>query len=263
MESRRGADKTEKTAKPSLQFDKIAFLYDALMTGVPYREWIEYVEDILKHFDHHPKTVLDLCCGTGSASIFLAQKGYDVAGVDLSAPMVEVAKRKAGKKRLNIDFRAQNASSLRLGRRFDLVVSLFDSLNYILESSALQQAFQSVSAHLEPGALFIFDMNTEVALAGGMFNQSNVGSRSSSVIYDWHSSYDQASRICRVQMDFLYRSGGGEEKVEAVHYQRAYDEEEIADMLKTAGIEVLDVYDAYTFRKAAKRSDRVFFIARK
>ncbi|MHB0913278.1 MAG: class I SAM-dependent DNA methyltransferase [Armatimonadota bacterium] len=247
----------EKIESPAHQFDEIAFLYDELMHGVPYREWVAYLERLLQVHRKSPETVLDLCCGTGSASRLLADRGYVVSGVDISAEMVEVAReRSVG---LPIDYHVQDVSKLRLSRRFDLVVSLFDSLNYILDSTALQAAFYRVSEHLDPGALFIFDMNTEVAFAEGLFNQDNLGLRSP-VQYNWRSSYDPASRICRVQMDFLYR---GSKSVEVVHYQRAYDEEEVADMLVSAGMKPLVTYDAYKLKPSSKRSDRIFFVAEK
>lgn len=262
MDFGRSADMSENITDPVSQFDQIAFLYDELMMGVPYSGWVEYVHRILEHFHFQPRTVLDLCCGTGTASLLLAREGYQVAGVDISPGMVEEAKRKAAEKRLPVDFRVQDASSLRMGRRFDLIISLFDSLNYILDASALQNAFHRASEHLQTGALFVFDVNTEVALAGRLFDQSNVGS-SANVIYDWRSTYDHETRICSIHMNYIYRSCGAEKRIKIVHYQRAYGIQEIAEMLETAGLSVLAVYNAYTLRKAGSRSDRVFFVAQK
>lgn len=253
---------SETITNSAFQFDEIAFLYDELMAGVPYREWVEYAERILERFGCHPKTVLDLCCGTGSVGLLFAKKGCQVAGIDISPAMVELARQKAEDKGLRVDYRAQDASSLRLGRRFDLVVSLFDSLNYILESAALQEAFYRVAEHLHPDGLFIFDMNTELALAAGLFDQNNRGSRDP-VVYDWRSSYDPDARLCTIRMSFLYRRSFPEKRIEVVHYQRAYDLGEIKEMLITAGLQVLAVYNAYTLREVTSRSDRVFFVARK
>lgn len=253
----------EKIKSPASQFDAIAFLYDELMSGVPYRQWEDYLEQILEREDCSPVTILDLCCGTGSVSRLLAEKGYQVSGIDISAGMIDLAKTRSQEKGLYIDYHVQDAAALRLGRKFDLVVSLFDSLNYILESASLQQAFYRVSEHITPGGLFVFDVNTELALSAGLFNQDNLGNSKSPLHYNWKSSYDSVSRICRVHMDFIYRKSGTEQKVEVVHYQRAYEEREIIDMLRSAGLEVLHVYDAYTFEKANRFSDRAFYIARK
>lgn len=263
MRSQSDESINENIASPAIQFDEIAFLYDELMNGVPYRNWVDYLTKILKKFDYSPDTILDLCCGTGNVSTVLASAGYSVTGVDISPGMIDFARQKVRKDGIPIDFHVQDASSLNLGRRkFDLVISLFDSLNYILETPDLQQVFYKVGEHLNEGGYFIFDMNTEVALAIGLFNQSNPCSRSP-VKYHWRSSYNTAARICRIQMDFLYKKAGEEKRVEIMHYQRAYDEEEIIEMLALAGLQAQATFDAYTFKKATKKSDRIFFVAGK
>lgn len=256
-------DPSEPNPNSAVQFDPIAYLYDELMVGVPYREWAAYLGRLLRKHECHPSTILDLCCGTGSVSLILARKDLRLIGIDISEGMIERAKERAEEAGLDIRFLVQDAAKLRLSERFDLVISLFDSLNYILDSSTLQQVFYRVSEHMQPNGLFIFDMNTELALSAGFFNQSNLGSMKAPVIYNWRSSYDSVRRICRVHMDFVSRLHGEEKHVEVIHYQRAYTIQEIAEMLTAAGLKVEAVYNAYTVRKPSSRSDRVFFVARK
>lgn len=243
---------------PSKQFDEIAFLYDELMGGVPYAEWAAYVRRILRRFKVTPKSVLDLCCGTGSVAEMLAANGLDVWGVDISPEMIEIARRKAAGKGLKIEYSVHNASSFRLGRKFDLVVSLFDSLNYITDSSELQNVFYRVSEHLNEGGLFVFDVNTAYAFSEGLFTQSNVG-RSRGLLYDWRSVYDEASGLCMIEMVFIRRG----ERVNVTHYQRAYSEGELIEMLAAAGIQPVGAYCAYSFRATTGDTDRAYFVARK
>jgi SAM-dependent methyltransferase len=262
VSSRNSSANLDDVISPAEQYDKIAELYDELMSVVPYDCWVDYIHQILHRFNHRPTAILDLCCGTGNVSVLLARQGYQVTGVDISSRMIEVARQKPEARKGLIDFHVQDACNLRLGRKFDLVISLFDSLNYVLNSSDLQHVFYRVHDHLKTGGMFIFDMNTEAALAGGLFNQNNFGSNAR-VLYDWRSTYDPGKRICRIDLNFVYRKGGAEIPIKAVHYQRAYYEQEITEMLSAAGLEVLAVYHAYTFKKASKKSDRVFFVARK
>jgi SAM-dependent methyltransferase len=263
MERKPKADQPENLSSPAEQFDRIAFLYDELMLTVPYAEWFRYLECLLTKHQHSPKTVLDLCCGTGTFTRMLMERGYQASGVDISAEMIDVARRRCLEAGLDIEFRVQDAAKLRFGRKFDLIVSLFDSLNYIVEAASLQQAFHRVNEHLNADGLFVFDMNTELALSIGLFNQDNLGVRRAPIHYNWRSSYDKTTRICRIHMDFMYRKGKADEKIEVVHYQRAYDEAEIIDMLATAGLKVHAIYDAYTFMDASPQSDRVFYVAGK
>jgi ubiquinone/menaquinone biosynthesis C-methylase UbiE len=242
------------------QFDDVAFLYDELMSAVPYNGWVSYVEELLREHKCRPVTVLDLCCGTGSASLLLAGKGYRVTGVDISPKMIEVAKERAAQSGADVEFYVQDVTALNLDRSFNLALSLFDSLNYILKPENLLEAFRRAAAHLDDGGLFIFDMNTEYALSAGLFNQRNLD-EDDPVQYNWRSSYNPATRICAIEMSFKHKESG--KLVETVHYQHAYQVDEIIDMLGTAGLSVLAAYRAYTFRKASDGCDRVFFAARK
>ncbi len=246
----------------SAAFGLVAPYYEALMAGVPYRFWVEYLERLWALHGRRPHSILDLACGTGTVSRLLAPRGYSMTGVDLSAGMLDVARRRAEEAGLPIVFHRQDAAELDLGAaRFDAVVCLFDSLNYILEPERLRSAFARVFAHLRPGGTFIFDVNTEYALAEGMFNQSCMR-LSEPLRYRWRSRYDAETRLCTVRMDFSYDPGtGGRESFLEVHRQRAYGKDELAQWLRGAGFGSVTIYDAYTMDPPKKRSDRLFYFA--
>jgi SAM-dependent methyltransferase len=243
------------------QFTEIARHYDDLMASVPYSYWVEYIEDILKVLDYHPRTILDAACGTGNVSEILAERGFEVTGVDIAPGMIDVARSKTGTNG-DVEYQVGDLAEMDLGRQFDLAISLFDSLNYITDPERLQMAIRRVAAHLVPGGIFIFDVNSEYALAHGFFNQSNLGSRQYPK-YVWSSAYDRATRICTVTMVFEVLEGKETRQFTEVHVQRGHGVEELRSMIYKAGLEVVDMYHAYTFSKPRRRSDRIFFIARK
>ena len=244
-------------------FGPVTPYYDALMAAVPYRLWAEYLERLWAIHSQQPRAILDLACGTGTVSRLLAQRGYEVTGVDLSEGMLQIARRKAEDERLPLAFHAQDAAELDLGQqRFDAVVCLFDSLNYLTEPARLQAAFGRVFGHLHPGGTFIFDVNTEYALAEGMFNQSCTR-RDEPLHYRWRSRYDPETRLCTIHMRFSYDDGTGGERqtFTEVHRQRAYGKDELTQWLRQAGFGEIFVYDAYTANPPKKRSDRLFYFA--
>jgi len=242
------------------QFIDIAEHYDALMSGVPYRLWVDYIEEILRRLHYDPHTVLDVTCGTGTVAELLAERGYEVVGADISPEMIEIARRKASEMELDIEYHVSDAAELSLGREFDLAISLFDSLNYITDESRLALAIQRTGEHVVPGGYFIFDVNTEYALAHGFFNQTNLGSYPR---YVWTSHYDKASRICTVTMVFEVMENGQPRQFTEIHKQKAYKLDELDAMLEVAGFETINRFHAYKFKQPTRRSDRVFFVARK
>lgn len=230
--------------------------YDRLMSTVPYRMWVSYYLLLLSQQDVHPKTVLDVCCGTGTMCEMLQNEGFHMAGVDLSAGMIAEARRKAAKKKLPITYECMDASSFELNRTFEAAFSFYDSLNNIIEPGHLQAAFHRVAAHLPAGGSWIFDLNTAYAFEQRMFDQQNLRP-GSDLRYKWVGDWDPVRRLITVTMKFWYEG----EEFEEVHVQRAYDEEQIREMLRVAGFTEIQSYNSYSLDPPRKKSDRIHFAA--
>jgi SAM-dependent methyltransferase len=229
------------------------------MSTVPYRDWVNYLERILRSLDTRPQTILDLACGTGKVGAEIARRGYPrVFGVDLSEGMARVAMDEA---RLRVAVQDARALGLRPGT-FDLVVSLYDSLNYVLEPEGLLSCFRGVYRCLRRGGLFIFDLNTIRALALDLFTQDNLRS-SARLTYSWRSNWDAKARLCTVRMWFRWRDGDDVREFVEVHRQRGYTDDEVRSLLSRAGFSTVAVYDAYSFDPLQDRSTRAFYVARR
>ncbi len=263
MDDNAQSDEQLTSANGASQFDVVAPLYDELMTGVPYDRWIDYLQQIIRLHKASPRRVLDLACGTGNVTELLAEHGFSsIVGVDIAQAMIAEARKKAAQRGLNLDYRVQDAAELDIpGPPFDLCISMFDSLNYILQPERLQMAFHKVAAHLTRNGLFIFDLNTEYALVNGFFTQDNRGTPAA-LQYRWKSQYDRSTRICTVNMQFEHKPLGGSPcSFTEVHRQFAYRKDEILEMLDKAGFMSVDVYQAYTLRPPSRTSDRLFYVA--
>jgi SAM-dependent methyltransferase len=257
------------------QFREIARHYDDLMHGVPYRGWVAYIEEILERMEYRPRTVLDVACGTGNVSEILSARGFEVVGADISADMIEIAKSKPSRVEYYVQDMAElfipchserseesHAEPVEAPRQFDLAVSLFDSLNYVTDPEHLRRGIARIGEHVVPGGLFIFDVNTIYALSHHFFDQANLGGEHYPR-YIWSSEYDHSTRICRVDMLFRVWEDDREREFKEIHIQRGHTLEELAQWLVEGGVEVVDIFHAYKSRKPTRRSDRVFFIARK
>ncbi|MES1227073.1 MAG: methyltransferase domain-containing protein [Armatimonadota bacterium] len=238
-------------------FRLIAPFYDELMAQVPYDEWVEYFRLILTLNNAKPKTLLDVCCGTGTMAEMFAKLGFTVHGFDLSEPMIEVAQARAISTGLPISFEVADAAKVKLAGKFDAAYSFFDSLNYLTSPELLDSAIKNVAKHLNPGALFVFDLNTEYAFVKQMFDQQDMRKKAK-LRYDWKGDYDHEARQIAVTMDFWWEG----EHVQVVQRQRAHPLDEVRDMLLEAGFKPVRVYHSYTLDRPRKSSDRVHFVAR-
>lgn len=244
------------------QYGEVSAVYDTLMAGVPHHLWLARIEKAARARGKTPRSALDIACGTGIVTQLLYQRGYSpVWGVDLSAPMVAVARTKAGARGYDITYVPQDAARLDLGgRTFDLVVSLFDSLNYITDAAALRQAFGRIFAHTTPGGLFAFDLNSLYALAHNFFDQTGTYGP---VHHVWHSYWDRETRLCRVEMSFWVRDAatGETRHFTETHLQRAYTAPEVTEWLTEAGFTNIEVFGGYGTRAPGPKSDRLLFVA--
>jgi SAM-dependent methyltransferase len=241
-------------------FEEVADYYDHLMRTVPYGQWVDYVERLLGRWRATPRRVLDLACGTGKVGAEMLRRGYEVVGADLSEPMARGCRGQEPPLSAVVSDARQLA--LRSGQ-FDLVVCLYDSLNYILEPEGLAAAVSEAGRVLRGGGLLIFDLNTVRALSAALFSQSSLYGRDP-LKYDWHSHWDPESRICRVDMWFGYTAeDGSQHQFEETHYQRAYSYQEVTGMLRAAGFGRWRAYTAYQLTPLTPWSDRAYYVARK
>ncbi|MDH4388491.1 MAG: class I SAM-dependent methyltransferase [Fimbriimonas sp.] len=235
-------------------FTEIAEFYDDLMKPVPYRMWSSYYLLLLSMQGQKPKTVLDACCGTGTLTHMLTHEGLEVEGFDLSEPMIRQARLKAERRKMPLRFEVANACTVDMGRQYDAALCFFDSFNNITDLQDLLKAFKRIAAHLPSGGSFIFDLNLAYAFEQKMFNQQDM-SKSSKVRYRWRGDYDPRTRIIQVNMQFWV----GDQEFTETHTQRAYEIEDVVDLLDEAGFQDIRVFESYTLNPPREKSDRVHF----
>ena len=236
------------------------------MDGVPHAAWLTRIERAVRERGRNPKSALDVACGTGLATQLLVERGYaPVVGVDIAPAMVAVAKTKAdaGGWGGRAEFQVMDAAELSLGgRTFDLIVSLFDSFNYILEPERLRAALRKLYEHCSPGGILAFDMNSEFALETDLFTQRELDGP---VKHDWRASFDAERQLCTVKMAFwvVDDETGEERHFSETHLQRAYPLATILAWLEEAGFKNAEAFGNYGSQKPTRKSDRWLFVAQR
>jgi len=241
-------------------FGELAPYYDYLMRQIPYERWADYVEDLFLLGRREPRSILDLCCGTGRFGLAMVRRGYKVVGADLSYPMVRQAVANARDEGASLPVVNADARALPFEREFDAVVSVYDSLNYIIDESGLLLACESAARALLPRGLFVFDVNTVTALREELFTQSRTGS-SDKLHYEWRSQWDPVTRLSTIRMAFTWRDEGRDHTFEETHVQRGYDDDEIRDTLGRVGLRLVGAFRAYTTRPLTEDVSRAFYLA--
>lgn len=242
-------------------YHTLASSYDRLTNDVDYQQTVEFYKKILARENCHPRTAVDLACGTGSVALILAREGLEVTGVDLSEEMLTVASQKALEQENRPVFVCQALQELRLPRGVDLAVCALDSLDYILDPEDCREAIDRVYKVLNPGGIFIFDVNTPEklrAMDGQVFLDED-----EDVYCVWRGEFDEASNICSYGMDLFQRQGSVWHRSFEEHREYAYTREQLTGFLKDAGFTNIRVYADRRFDEPAPGEQRIYFSARK
>lgn len=238
-----------------------AHLYDALMIDIDYGRWADYYCEIFRRFGCKTGLGLDLGCGTGSMTMELARRGTEMIGIDLSADMLAVARDRAAGAGLDILYLNQNMTDFELYGTVDFIVSSLDCINYITNKNDLRRVFKLVNNYLDPGGLFIFDVNTEYKLSSVLGNNAFV-SDGEDIFWSWQNEYDRGTRLCDFYLTFFEKMGESYRRFDEVHTERAYSVDELLSLLRRSGLKTEAVYHDLTFGKPRKNSQRLFFVAR-
>ena len=145
-------------------YENIAYVYDRLTQDIDRSKIAGFIEGLFKRYGYKPGTVLDLGCGTGGFCIEMYQMGYDVIGVDISPDMLSCAKMRMLEKGIDILLINQDMTELKLNSKADAAVCLVDGVNHITDPGKVKKFFSHVKKCLNPGGLFIFDINSRYKL---------------------------------------------------------------------------------------------------
>ena len=245
-------------------YQDFAKIYDEFMQTVPYSTWADYIETVWEKHNCTPKLVFDLACGTGSLTLELSKRGYEMIGADLSPEMLEIAREKAEEEKQDILYLLQDMREFELYGTVDSIVCTCDSLNYLLEEEELLEVFRLVENYLDPKGLFVFDMNTEYKYRDVM-GEKVIADTTEDAAFIWQNYYYEEEKINEYQVTFFYKEDETEtvyQRQEEIHYQKAYDVKVVCDLLKQCHLKVEGVYDAFSLEPATENSERVFFVAR-
>lgn len=246
----------------------LAPVYERLGEQINYSAWADFLESCFeKYLPARPSLVLDLACGTGRMTRELAARGYDMIGVDGSAEMLSEA---CNQKRDRILYLLQDMRSFELYGTVGAVTCCLDSVNYLLSEKDLQTCFALVHNYLDPGGLFLFDVNTPYKFEN-IYGQNayiledtfGKGKNARSIYCGWQNCFDETTGICDFDLSlFEEQQDGSYIRTTERQQERCYSMEVLENALKETGFELLGVFSDYQFSHPKDNTERWYFAAR-
>ena len=242
-------------------YSGFASVYDLFMDNVPYQDWADYIQSILKKYQIKGGLLLELGCGTGSMARGLADRGYDMIGIDNSEEMLSIAREKSAEE-YDILYLCQDMREFELFGTVAAVVSVCDSMNYLLTEQDLLTVFRLVNNYLDPGGLFIFDLDTQYMYEEILGDQTIAENREEGS-FIWENTYYEDEQMNEVTLTiFVPEEDERYRRYDETHYRRAYSLHVVKRLIEEAGMEFIAVYDMLTEDSPKPDSERVYIIAR-
>lgn len=244
-------------------YGDFAYYYDLLTENVDYESRCNYITDLLAENGIGKGILLDLACGTGTVSMLLSQKGYEIIGVDASEEMLSVAQEKKMESEADVFFLCQKMEQLDLFGTINGAVCTLDSINHVTKEETVKEIFRRVSLFMEDKGIFIFDVNTPYKHREVLGNNTFVYDMDD-VYCVWQNSTDK-NLLTNISLDVFEK-----DEEEDVYYkyteqfqERGYDLDLIRKWAQDNKFEVIGIYEEMTKNEVKADTERAVFVLKK
>jgi 2-polyprenyl-3-methyl-5-hydroxy-6-metoxy-1,4-benzoquinol methylase len=202
--------------------------------------------------------ILDLCCGYGRHSIKLAQRGFQVTGIDISEKQIQHARDLAQKAHVHADFRVADARKLNFQEAFDVVLNMFISFGFSQDENEHKEVLRGVFRALKPGGTFLLDLwNREKEIR--QFQPLTCEKTGDLIVVkEWQ--FDALGSRINWRNTVIFPDGKRESWE---HSTRAYTVAELKALLEEAGLQFKAVYGSLAGEEYTLDSPSIIIIATK
>ena len=232
-------------------YGAFAYAYDQALGERFFRSVRRLLNRVLTGHPTRERTHLDVACGTALAMQYFEQRGYESVGVDLSLPMLQLARRRASR------LIAGDMRALPLRRTFARITCLYDSLNHLQE---LQPAFAAIREVLADDGLFMFDVNHPDVYPDIWGNDEPFVADGEDFHLEMATKFRRRDRVAQAMVTGWAVVGGERVPIREQRQQRAYSEREIIDTLASAGLAPQEMIEFDPYGEG--RSVKLFFVCR-
>ncbi len=245
-------------------YDLIAPFYD-----IEHAHFAEDLDMYQNFAEASSGAILELACGSGRVLLPLAQAGYEVVGVDTSAPMLALAQQtlqEAGSP-LRYELIQQDMATMRLGRKFRMAFIALGSFAHVITRKEQQQALANIRTHISTGGLFILDISNADArymedLGGQMLHQGSWKHEDGTMLTHFVSPATSTEKHLLELTHFYdqHKQGGTVQRTTVTTHLYLFNRGEMELLLEQASFVVKDVYGDYDLGPCLLDSPRMIFV---
>lgn len=245
-----------------LAYTKLAEIYDAVMDEVDYDLWADYIDALMLYHHPDPQTVMELACGTGSLALSLDElECYDIWGTDKSPQMIARARQKNTEKMCGVAFSVMDFLNITMNRTFDVVLCVFDSINYLLNARQVFRFLKQCQKLLDSQSLLIFDFTTPInSMEAIDYLHNEKGITENNFRFLRSSTYNTEEQIHTNKFQIQKLAADQETVLDEfveIHRQKIYSLQQMLDIIDQTAYNVLATYSDFEFEEADEESLRI------
>ena len=243
-------------------YDLLAPFYDKFNGDINYSDWADFIEKIIEREYKlgKPELVLDLGCGTGSMTLELAGRGYDMTGVDYSSEMLDIARERAENegKSADILWLLQDMREFELYGTVDVAVCCLDGINHLVSKKDLDKTLKLVHNYLIPDGLFIFDVNGKYKFEN-IYGDQTYAMENENAVCVWQNYYNEKNGLCDFYITLFEEDDDGRyNRYDEMQREKMYTLKMIKNALKSASLEFVGAYSDFEFSVGSDESERIY-----
>lgn len=247
-------------------YDLLAPFYDKFNGDINYSDWADFIEKIIEREYRmgRPELVLDLGCGTGSMTLELAKRGYDMTGIDYSSEMLDIARERGEDMGFgtSILWLLQDMREFELYGTVDVAVCCLDGINHLTKKQDLDKTLKLVHNYLIPDGLFIFDVNGKYKFEN-VYGDQTYAMENEGAVCVWQNYYNKKSGLCDFYITLFEEDDDGRYvRYDEAQREKMYTLKMIKNALAGASLEFVGAYSDFDFTEGGDGDERIYIVAR-
>jgi len=255
-------DKTVNSFSQNMYKIELVKYYDLMHKHRNYDQESNFADQVVQKLWPEANKILDIGCGTGEHAIRMAQRGYKVTCVDTSQDMLKLAREKANKAGVSIDFRCKDLGKLDFNEEFQAAYCLGYTFLYLTTHSEVKDFLKNINRALFPSGILLIDFLNGWSLIEKYPKDKFVYRDGQTTIFQFNqASLDKRRRVRHIEFFYVIKNGSGEVKIAFTEEDlRIFFEDEVLMFMASHGFEALKVFGGYSMDSAVTDSSCVIVV---
>ncbi|WP_262122605.1 class I SAM-dependent DNA methyltransferase [Anaerococcus sp. Marseille-Q5996] len=238
-------------------YEYFSYIYDKLSFDIDYEGYAKNILNLLDKYNNKRENMLELAAGSGMLTHYFFDEFKNIDALDISPDMLNVFAEKYDNDNVNLIY--YDMVEFENPDKYDLIVILLDSINYVTDPKELQKLFDNCYKNLKDNGLLVFDINSEYKMKE-VFGSNCYVYEYEDIFYTWDNFYEDD--LIDMHLNFFVENKDGcYDRIYEYQLERVYTVDQVSQKVKEAGFHDIKTYDEDDFGPVKADSLRILFSA--